>query len=1644
MVPTTVPVCYTDLSIHHGTGAGRRRQLEFASSALLCSAAAPPSVQVSIASEEFVALSPSYLAVELAGSLKLGAYSDQFAGLVQAVAGRTASDKPSGHLKVTLSTDWLDLSMLSCLAQTLAAAQERFAEVTLDLKEPMVRRIPFLWQVGFWQVIRANMRESRLRCWPDPWDHRPQDLERSNYTPLIFVHTDNVPDPRTADARVAAGVKSWNESLQSTACFPVVSEADAIRSLEYLYLLLWELTHNAYVHSGSSTVCVAGQVLLSGTDIARMAPRPSGQAMHSPDEFFPDVRNIGRMLDALRKQHWMEVQHTDLPRRQAWLKTRKNCSFMLLSCVDSGIGIPRSLQTHGCHSTITNDQDALAAAFRPWTSTRRGDPSLFDVHGLSQILRLVRDYDGYLFVQSGTAKMEVTGDDRELRPSPVLKDMSLPGSVFQVLLPLTEEIKPSQQRGSYHGRDEGTTFDHPESATLVVFDELRRAGIELPPSEEEWGRAAATLFARAELIPGDPLYVDLVCMPRDRQFLSYILRALRRSRQEKGIVAINASREVQGIVRSLQLLDFGETTDEHIQTCHRLDLDLSSALSRGEIACLPLLLPLVSVDDEQGPIRLLWLGLSGLPKQERRAALKVLNSLYETEGAFVPWTEIWELVSGDLTTADPRAGEFIRTEFLQRLNGIARCNPAFFERTEKACRLRLTAFDLHLRSFFSLYDEVKERLIPEAKHEKDPEKHDYLYSLAWHEPGKRFRKYYYRTWPVLADRRNRNLCARLLLLKAYSVIGELIGALRAVICATPSAGLLGREIAALLGADFWEVPSIYDLDTEDWLPEIDGPVIIVDDVLDTAVLTDKMIKRLKRARAECKCVMTLLHNEDAVAERAPISCPVIAGPPVRLGRPSPAEVDAAVATGHYFEIDPHTLEPLPVAATLAEDLDPGTEKRLGLLASAGAIRSGHIVHGEHHYNLYFSLPDALATPALKDHILQWLTERILSFARQQNTTAVTVVYPYYSPIYKLVEVLMADWPVEGRDGVRLVFLVAKPRQLTSNRMGYQLAEERGAQCERPPHAVLLDDGIATGGTFASIIEELIHASFRSAMALIIFDRIGVQPRRHLKSVSSYAITGPDTHDDLAFSFMPFISVNLRSYFTRDCPECTIARELERWLPDAGVCSIGLSDLLSLVDKAVVGANPANTPSRLVAPDMLKVLAFRHTVFSDVASPRQVIEKLRDAGLSSPARLECLLTILLDSKLFRQVLDQAALHSWLSSWVGDAQIPSDLRARFILHLPMCADSPFAYALLTDTLPHAFRQLCEHDFGDVPGALTTYFDSHQVEFSAVVASLHMLHSRSKNLFGKGTTWAIPWQQALSPGEQSASEATWYAFTLGTLFAVAAQEGIYLVAHFAGKFANHAEGLVRRLRWFMGAVSQGDYEQAANQMPPETFEDLMRRIERTQICFEEFEFKKQDFTELRIAYRKWDDTHNGGELLAALRRHLISFSLLRPSTVQRLIARLAPAVRPLIDAALANYRATPQPDTLPITVEIDSELMAQETYVLGSRNAIIATVCNLLRNARQAWDKFCTGSEGVPTLHLERTVKLHAEGQFAIHIEVTDNVPSPQKDLEEFFSPESAIQMQRRQVEQWGGSLSGRLLPDGRKTFILKLQRLSRRGI
>lgn len=1576
------------------------------------------------------------------GSFRLGAKSLELSILSNMIKASSRGSATS-ELRITVDDQWLDLSMLCYITQLLQEAKSKYERILLRTPEFRDSKIRFLHRLGFWGLVESPGKDSGLICEPNPLIALPANIQdRLSYTPIITCSCD-------IESKAVKGViNRFGKALREASVYPLVAETDAMWSREYLFLLIWELLNNARQHSHGSVVGIAAQLFIA------------------PDETsgkYDQTRELGideQALKVLGEQHRVEIENNILPQRRIWLSRRRDTSFMLISCADIGIGIPDSLRNRGM-SGIDSDIDALKSAFDPDNSLGMNNPELYDVHGLSQVLRLIQQYNGYLFVQSGAANLDADCEVGRLDYSPLSQAVKLDGTIVQILLPLESPTST----GAYvrvsraYDTSRSEPQQEPEPEVLRVLNEIQSTGQDILADPELWPDFTNAIVTRDSVKNAPLLYVDFLCVPRQRQFTSYLLRSLRRIRLLKNTIVINASPELIAVAESLMRLDREMyLTQEELADLGILDGDLATALTRGETELsLPLMLPFISFGEGREDMRLAWLGLSGLGRRWRAVILIVLEHLFQ-QSQPVLWEELTRILGQKGQPVDLAE----EPEFKRLVHCLSRCNQSMLGADAHHVWLTHGQDQLRTLSYYAMKWTFEQNVFPGILHEKAESQQSYLYSRAWHKEGKRFSKRYYRTWPKLADKEVREFCALLMIAKAYMQLGEKFSQVGCVVSVTPSAGLIGRSVADMLGAAFCEAPSIYEIDEDEWpLASRDTSLVVVDDMIDTGHTTRNLLDRLKDS--EHVCVLSLLESEEGKKERTDIECDVLAIHEVSVGIPSEEEVEVAIKNEHYFETDPHTLEPIPPHSA-ERFMETHQKDILNLLVSGKAIVNGHIVYSGHHYEIYFSLPDALANEGVRARILNWVVSEIMEFtiqckknARSGLPVSLSIVYPYYSPIDRLIRELRTEKFADEMDGVTVRYVVAQPYQMSGQRTGYRVAQsDDSAQTEALQIAVFLDDGIASGGTMAGIIDELVDMKVSAICALILFDRIGLQPRKHIARIAQYSYGG----QEISFRFKSFVSANLKSYFRNNCPQCRLADMLRQIPSSRGLLSVAAQELRKLLRRTVAGSWP--TEGGLFSENtLMQILEFHNGILSDTPSPLEIEKSLDDADKSLECRLECLRTILMDRKLSRQLINRKKYTNSIREILGNPKLLTKLRARFILFISLWEDRDYAYKMFTEILPEVFSELSENDSAGRP-MLNRYFQKNGFEFNSVLVCAYLLRQNHPKPFDKSKgKWLEEWSRILSRGLERESPASIHLFSLRTLFLGEGKYGIeqakYLSANFRGSYSEHRESMRQRIFLCRIELSTGRFDHALKYLPREIWSDLISHIRAAQELLQLKEFSDADMRELEAAYTKCCKKVSSTELHDLITKHFESEApLADQATIRRLVDHFTPCTSDIVSETMKSLAEVYKADwengklrfekrsagqTFTFLLEIRIDAAVEMMNVLGVESYLSECISHLVQNAVTAW-----------LTHLEETaeaveypirVRLSVqEGQAeTVEFRVIDDCPKGIENVEKLLQekPFHGITVQRHMLGRWGSTIDPERIGGVDKAMVLRALQL-----
>lgn len=1589
----------------------------------------------------------------------LGEYPDSFANL-----GTFLSQLPLNTRETQIEFDppWIDMTLLCHLAITLRNVNRPQRDVTICF--PNHKKLPFLWRCGFLQNAGIEHKHGCFRSFPDVWKHRPEDeRERLNYSALLPEDLPPSEPFENGGYSPLAGdlCRRLLLQLESTAIWDAVFDSDLLASGEYLSIVLWELIQNSLDHASGNSIAVAGQVF-------------SGNG-------------LGANQAALTKQHFLEKRNCKLAQRRSWLSRNDHSQYLLIACVDDGVGIADGMRRdHGIDEA--RDATVLEMAFLREYSRRNTVHHRYDVHGLNLIGELISSYGGYLFLQSGNAQLEIL--DGHISSTELSSVLPLGGTCFQILLPLSAGERRSF--GVPSVQTEESQKNRPPSNSIVVAHELRHISFRIPPPKTQWETAVKRIVELANRVD-DVCFLDLSAMPRERHFLSLLLQCVRRRRFNHPTIIINSSRELFSAIRGLKLVDDGDEST----ALSRIDDDLSSVLTRGDNRLgLPLLLPITRLAPDSRSAAVKWIGLGGYSLEERERIIVLLDYLFYHSG---------EILEDELFRQAEKEG--VNTDGATTLlRKLARVNPNLlrWNGATRSWRIVVSADDICHESDLSLRRQIEVAMAEVGLAKKDNP--NTVYFLNWRADQDAYITNYYNVWNVVADPELAKVAASLLLRHANAVegIGEKLAEADGVMSVTASAGLIARELARILRIPHWEAASVYDLKESEWVTDFEkGPVIIVDDLIDTGTASRRLISHAEALNATCIVILSLLASEEGRVSRESLDVPLVKILDVSLGRPKSDLVDRAKNDGVVCEVDPYTLEPFP-ERRLPTDWNKTLEDRkreVLELTTSGAIGAGHFVYSGHHYNVFFDIVRMLEQAAIASSTIDWFWtevnrwyERTTKDAPHLSGKPISIVYPYFSPIAAFLHEIA---PLsEDKCVADIQFHVAKPYRRSQDRRGYRLSQlAPGSARPVSELVVFVDDGVATGGTLSAIVDEVVEiTSARTSgggthpeaalLALVVFDRIGMTPRKHLRNIEQY-------RSGLSFQYRPRYSFNLQSFFEQSCPVCQIRSALDRISKQ----HVGLSHLSEhfqtirkLLSPTVITAISTLAPQRqaqltslLSASDIAAVIHARDLLFSDLPSAADIKSIISDDQQSAAARLEILLTVLKDSYLYRRVRDEDFILETVSRLVLHHNVTTTYRIWFILHLAsISSDSSddLARRILTEAIPSAIRKsptVAVDDNRLQPVGM--YFDENPECFSAIIGALWMLHERVPFIQNgtpneaMETRWDFHWSRALSGTEY---EYLFASTMSGSKEDVARKYADMLFCNFVTHFAmNHQESYRQRLIELHQCIR--DNQRSAGKRNAAFPRHLMKYVVDSIRTVKQYYqlsdglFPDAQLTALLDHHSEWTEGHSDGAALAELLNNtLVPIAEIDSddTSIWKLLSELTPTARDVIDSAMVVLRrelrelrikTTRGDGQLPFIEDDVDQLMTairlpdndlDELYCFGTRDYLVRTVCHLLSNAIEH-----TPTEN-DSENLEHNVFVDVRTTSIPESESTGdrNIDLPRTNPRIVFSVSSkrtmsnaeisacfrrygGLMIQKQIIETWGGRLDGRCIGGDRSEFFLE---------
>lgn len=1575
--------------------------------------------------------------IEIESPFYLGRYPTNLGELLQNLAKR-----PNQYGKITINSSWFDISILSSFALSLRSCC--LPEPSIHIRFATDQKYSFLWRLGFFSASRIDHNGSAFKVSPDIWGKTPSDLtSRANFSPIIVFNLDKSKDISPENRGYSQIVKETTYSLiselENTHIYPYVVEEDLIQSKEYLHIVLWELIQNVFDHANSGYGAVAAQFICNGN------------------------YNSENALKGLKAQHESEEQYCVLPKRKSWLISKRTKDYLLLSCVDMGIGIQDSIRTKKHTAQIISDDKLLEMAFERECSDHDTYNNKYAIHGLHLIKQLVASYDGYLFVQSGNASLEI--DALSTSSSMITEQESLPGTIFQLLLPLSAG-EPRRFITPIRNIDKNETA-HMHNYVMYMTEELRKFSFLLPPPEDKWNYVVDKIVRRVSSVQG-PLFLDFVGMPRERQFISLLLLCIRRRKLDYPVVVLNASEELFAAVAGIRI---DNKIANPVLEISEINKTLSTEMSRGDTSVLlPLIVVITRLSNDKKRIAVQWLGiLSQLSDQEHSILTSLLDELYFAEG---------ELSNDHLEKIAVLNGCKSGTAW-KILSNVSRVNPNLlsYNKDTDEWHFTITASGLYYDAIESMSSKLLGAIEKNAKHLKPSE--EYLYFLNWRTGCDAYLHNYYQLWNVVSKSEYSKNAGTLLLRLAHdhSEVGAYIPTISGLVSVTSSAGQVAREIARILRVPHWEAASVYDIQTAEWPINFRGDsILIIDDLIDTGTATKSIIDEFSKSRRNAKCiaVLAVLASNEGISARLNIPIPIIQLFKVDLGRPTESEILLAEKEDKILEIDPHTLEPLRRKRFKknANNKNQSVNRdELLQLAKYKGLRSGHFAYGGHHFYEFFDIVQYMGTHEgfeelsnwLKKSINDWFSSTVLPIGGK--SAKVTLIYPYYSPVAAFLHRIgplledMFDFPCNIH--------VARPYQRSKTRLGYRLNsfEEIGK------FAVFLDDGIATGGTLSEIVDAFVALQEKTdnsndsnsqindmvlenpqaaILALVVFDRIGMNPRKHLKSVRWYK-------NGVKFSFLPKHSLNLRSYYSKDCPLCRIktdAYSLFDAHPHLRKHIEGMVEpLMQLLSPtyltAVATLSSFNEMGFLNAEDTSNVVHASDAIFSDLASGKEIKNSINDIKKSPMARLEILLNVAMDPILYRSVHDDNFFSNIITQLLWVKEVENNYRCYFLLHIPHFASKVLAMHLLFKHIPEALIKKDEpvtiynsDRFENV--TLTRFFNYYPVTFASIIIAIWTL-SKNSDLSKNVTCWVTalkgtPYQYLFA------------SVTITNKQKVAIDYAHMLLCNFVLSYSKHKDSYLQR---FFVLKNNIRAEQRNNAFPFHLIKFITNAILVTR---NHFQIETELLAELVIndfhtTYKKWYEGDNaaGKKLEKLLVENFISEQTIHEPRLTKVLRQsLLPKTEDVIKLAIKIFeeeiyneyktatRNRKENSTFKANINdyiiIDNKALGESAF--GNTIFLSQTVAHLLLNAR----KYGINLELNQNTKINFNIKTedNAEKHMVV-FEVVSPQHISQEEIKRFFyaGGGGGLMTHKAVIESWGGEMGGYPIENDNCAFFVKVE-------
>jgi hypothetical protein len=588
--------------------------------------------------------------------------------------------------------------------------------------------------------------------------------------------------------------------------------------------------------------------------------------------------------------------------------------------------------------------------------------------------------------------------------------------------------------------------------------------------------------------------------------------------------------------------------------------------------------------------------------------------------------------------------------------------------------------------------------------------------------------------------------------------------------------------------------------------------------------------------------------------------------------------------------------------------------------------------------------------------------------------------------------------------------------------------------------IILDDGIGSGGTIASLLDEAIRTYVKAVAVLVIFDRIGLQPRKHLHNVKQYGFK----EKNILFKFDSYLEVNLRTFFRSNCPACRILGVIDEIQTSPGITSQSLRMLREILTAVPITSGKSHLPLLLSSEETAELISALDGLYSDLASPRQISMVLAAKNRRPAVRLILATAILSDRKLYRQCIDLSVVEHLIIDCFFNTKTTSAHRAMFMAESINWFDQKYALNILTNLLPQVYADMLQSRI-DLSFGLDSHFDQAPEEFGALLLTMH-------KLIPKGELRSNPpleqWYNLFVARERNTPSANIYLLELRKTLQLIENNPwdvtMFLLANFNGSYGKrHPESIRQRLDFFKMYIKLGAYNKAIHTFQKPIFESFLSGVRIVQDAISSKNiFEISDFEKLMELYEGLSEPDARVKMLDLLEEFFISSSpLTEPARIDLLLEFAAPTVISIITNGILAFKNRVPATITDIVLFIDEEALGQfrNVRILGAADILERTLEHLARNpVEHRCGKRFEGSPG--DLHISLALRVCAERSDFIEIVVTDNiVEMTNDDLRLSFLKGGGLGAQRFILEQFGGGLLAAKVQNGRNEYVIRVRQL-----